>query len=202
MFVIDAATLYCRRTRAGQLCALHQLDGATIKRVIDDWGRTPQPYAAPDGSTIYPPAYQQVLKGLPAVDYAVRDIIYRPRNVRAHRVYGYSPVQQVLMTVNIALRRQLWQLDYFSEGSIPDALIGVPAGWTPDQIRQFQDYWDTEFAGEPIPLSSLGSFLSTSRSLFRKERKSLSPVCLKLRYSVSPTQGCSTPNAYSPWMAS
>ena len=105
MFVIDAATLYCRRTRAGQLCALHQLDGATIKRVIDDWGRTPQPYAAADGSTLYPPAYQQVLKGLPAVDYAVRDIIYRPRNVRAHRVYGYSPVQQVLMTVNIALRR-------------------------------------------------------------------------------------------------
>jgi hypothetical protein len=148
MFVIDAATLYCRRTRAGKLCALHQLDGATIKRVIDDWGRTPQPYAAADGTTIYPPAYQQVLKGLPAVDYAVRDIIYRPRNVRAHRVYGYSPVQQVLMTVNIALRRQLWQLDYFSEGSIPDALIGVPAGWTPDQIRQFQDYWDTEFAGD------------------------------------------------------
>jgi hypothetical protein len=32
-------------------------------------------------------------------------------------------VQQVLMTVNIALRRQLLQLDYFSEGSIPDALI-------------------------------------------------------------------------------
>jgi hypothetical protein len=52
------------------------------------------------------------------------------------------------MTVNIGLRRQLWQLDYFSEGSIPDALIGVPQGWTPDQIRQFQDYWDTEFAGD------------------------------------------------------
>ena len=129
MFVIDAATLYCQRTRSGQLCALQQLDGATIKRVIDDWGRTPLPYAGADGATVYPPAYQQVLKGLPAVNYSARDIIYRPRNVRAHRVYGYSPVQQVLMTVNIALRRQLWQLDYFSEGSIPDALIGVPAGW-------------------------------------------------------------------------
>jgi len=33
------------------------------------------------------------------------------------------------MTVNIALRRQLWQLDYFTEGSIPDALIGVPQSW-------------------------------------------------------------------------
>ena len=52
------------------------------------------------------------------------------------------------MTVNIAPSRQLWQLDYFTEGSIPDALIGVPQSWTPDQIRQFQDYWDTEFAGE------------------------------------------------------
>jgi phage portal protein BeeE len=116
--------------------------------VIDDWGRTPLPYAADDGTTIFPPAYQQVLKGLPAVNYSARDIIYRPRNVRAHKVYGYSPVQQVLMTVNIGLRRQLWQLDYFSEGSIPDALIGVPASWTPEQIKQFQDYWDTEFAGD------------------------------------------------------
>ncbi len=31
---------------------------------------------------------------------------------------------------------------------MPDALIGVPNSWTPDQIRQFQDYWDTEFAGD------------------------------------------------------
>jgi hypothetical protein len=58
MFVIDAATLYCRRTRAGQLCALHHLDGATIKRVIDDLGEDAAAYAAPDGTTIYPPAYQ------------------------------------------------------------------------------------------------------------------------------------------------
>ena len=37
---------------------------------------------------------------------------------------------------------------YFSEGSVPDALIGVPNSWTPDQIKQFQDYWDTEFSGD------------------------------------------------------
>ena len=98
MFVIDAATLYCQRTRAGGPAALHPIDGATIKCVIDDWGRTP---------AVPPPAYQQVLKGLPAVDYTARDIIYRPRNGRVHKVYGYSPVEQVLMTVNIALRRQV-----------------------------------------------------------------------------------------------
>ena len=116
--------------------------------MIDDWGRTPLAYRDADGTMVCPPAYQQVLKGLPAVNYSARDIVYRPRNVRAHKVYGYSPVQQVLMTVNIALRRQLWQLDYYTEGSIPDALIGVPTNWTPEQIKQFQDYWDTEFSGD------------------------------------------------------
>ncbi len=141
MFVIDAATLYCQRTRSGKLCALAQLDGATIKRVIDDWGRTPLPYRGAEGTMVYPPAYQQVLKGLPAVNYSARDIIYRPRNVRAHRVYGYSPLQQVLMTVNIALRRQLWQLDYYSEGSIPDALIGVPNGWIVEALIKLAVTW-------------------------------------------------------------
>ena len=67
--------------------------------MLDDWGRTPLPYVASDGVTVYPPAYQQVLKGLPAVDYSARDIIYRPRNVRAHRVYGFSPVQQFLISI-------------------------------------------------------------------------------------------------------
>ncbi len=52
------------------------------------------------------------------------------------------------MTVNIALRRQLWQLDYYSEGSIPDALIECCNTEDPDQIKQFQDYSDTEFAGD------------------------------------------------------
>src|SRR5208282_4129768 len=57
MFVIDAATLYCQRTRSGALFALAQLDGSTIKRVIDDWGRTPQPYRDADGAVVFPPAY-------------------------------------------------------------------------------------------------------------------------------------------------
>jgi len=38
LFVIDAPTLWRQRARGGELVALHPLDGATIKRVIDDWG--------------------------------------------------------------------------------------------------------------------------------------------------------------------
>jgi hypothetical protein len=147
LFVIDAPTLWCQRARGGELVALHPLDGATMKRVIDDWGRTPQPYYD-NGALVHPVAYQQILKGYPAVDYAARDIIYAPRNPRASRVYGFSPVEQIVMTANIALKRQMFTLSHFTEGNIPESLIGVPESWTPDQIKNFQDYWDAYFTGD------------------------------------------------------
>ena len=127
-----------RRNRSGGIYGLEVVDGATIKRVLDADGRTPM---APD------PAYQQILKGLPAVDYSRDELLYRPRNPRPHKIYGYSPVEQILMTVNIALRRQVTQLNYYTEGNTPEALIGVPATWQPDQIDQFQRYWDSLLEG-------------------------------------------------------
>lgn len=138
MFVIDAATLYPRPTLDGGLYGLELVDGATVKRLLDPTGRTPLP---PD------PAYQQVIKGVPAADYNRDELIYRPRNIRTNKVYGYSHVEQVIMTVNIALRRQIHQLQYFTEGNIPEALIGVPEDWNPDQIKQFQEYWDSLLEG-------------------------------------------------------
>jgi hypothetical protein len=138
LFVVDAPALFIRRTRGGQLYALEPIDGTTVKRLITADGRSPLP---PE------PAYQQVLHGLPAVDLTTRDLIYRPRNARSHKLYGYSPVEQVLMTVNIALRRQLFQLSYYTEGNVPEALIGTPESWSPQQIKEFQQYWDALLEG-------------------------------------------------------
>jgi len=132
LFVLDAPAIYVRRTHGGSLYALEPIDGATIKRIIDATGRTPQEGAA----------YQQVLKGVPVVDYNRDELVYKPRNLRTHKVYGYSPVEQVINTVNIALRRQICTLNYFTEGTVPDALAGVPGDWSVQQIREFQDYWD------------------------------------------------------------
>jgi phage portal protein BeeE len=139
LFVVDAVTLHRRRTRGGKLIALDQIDGATIRRVLDDWGRTPE--------GLDETAYQQVLKGMPAVNYTQRDLLYRPRNTRVHKVYGYSPVEQLMMTINIGLRRQVFQLNFFTEGNMPAAMVGVPETWTPDQIRVFQEWFDNILSG-------------------------------------------------------
>ncbi len=139
LLVIDAPTIYHRQTRGGAHYAFELLDGSTIKPLIDAGGRSPLPPS---------PAYQQVLKGLPTVDYTRDELMYLPRNPRVHKFYGYSPVEQILLTVNIALRRAVSQLQYFTEGSVPAAFATVPPGWTPQQIAQFQEYWDTVVEGQ------------------------------------------------------
>lgn len=140
VLVIDAPAIYPRKTKGGELYSLDPVDGATIKRVIDSTGRTP---IAPD------PAYQQILKGIPAANYTRDELIYSPRNPRTHKIYGYSPVEQVIVTVNIALNRQAHQLTYYTEGNTPNLLFSVPEAWNPDQIKQFQDYWDYLMSGDP-----------------------------------------------------
>ena len=136
--VIDAATLYPRYNRGGSLYALDVIDGATIKPLIGEDGRAPEP---PD------PAYQQILKGVPAADFSVEELLYLPRNLRAHRLYGMSPVEQIALAVNIALRRDAATLDYYRAGSTPDAFATLPKEWTADQIRSFQDYFDALMSG-------------------------------------------------------
>lgn len=138
MFVIDAATVYRRRTKSGATYALEVLDGATIKPLIDETGRRP---AFPA------PAYEQWIKGVPAWDFTTEDILYRPRNPSVDRFYGYSPVEQVLITANIAIRRMAMQLGHYVDGNIPTALLKVPDTWTPEQIQRAQKFMDMLLAG-------------------------------------------------------
>ena len=137
MLVIDAATVYMAPSTFGYLLP-QIMDGGIIKPLLSQDGRTPLP---PE------PCYQQTLKGLPAVDYTLDEIVRMPRNLRSHRVYGMSPVEQVVTTVSIALRRQESQLEYYTAGSVPDMIVGVPENWNASQIAEFQTYWDSILSG-------------------------------------------------------
>jgi hypothetical protein len=148
VFVVDALSILPRWTVAGKVGRLEIIDGATIDKKIDTQGRTPDPPSV---------AYQQILKGLPAINlmaplpFALRsmvgpqemaELVYRPRNILADRIYGFSPTEQVITTVNIALRRQMSQLSFYTDGNINDALISVDATWGATEIKRFQDMYD------------------------------------------------------------
>ena len=52
-----------------------------------------------------------------------------------------------MITVNIGLRRQMMQLQHFTEGNVPPGLLNAPDGWSLEQIRQFQEWFDAILAG-------------------------------------------------------
>ena len=137
MLVIDAATVHVRRTKGGAPFTLELFDGSTIKPLVDERGRSPEAG----------PAYQQIIKGLPAWDFTRDELFYLPRNVRAWKLYGMSPVEQTILLINLALRREMHQLAYYSERNLPAALASVPASWTPKQIEEFQARFDAYMAG-------------------------------------------------------
>jgi HK97 family phage portal protein len=138
VLVLDAPAFEIRRSRIGEIIGLDIVDGSTIKVLIDETGRRPQPPA---------PAFEQVIHGRPWRLLTGDELIYLPRNPRPHKAYGFSPIEQIVMTVNIGLRRQLMQLQHFTEGNVPPGLLNAPDGWSPEQIRQFQEWFESILAG-------------------------------------------------------
>lgn len=167
LYVIDAPTLFKERDRLGRFRSLQIIDGATIKVLVNDSGRIPK---APEL------AFEQIIKGQPRTGYVkpipginpylltgeprlvasmdvetftnFNELYYRPYNIASDGVYGFSHVESIIMTVNMALRRDTSLLKWFTDGNIPAALASVPENWTADQIDQFQTMFDTYLAGD------------------------------------------------------
>ncbi|OBW61091.1 MAG: hypothetical protein A9183_03025 [Dehalococcoides mccartyi] len=147
LFVIDAPCLFKERDRLGNLRSLQVIDGSTILVLVDDRGRVPAPPQM---------AYEQIIKGQPRTGYikptknytGYDELYYRPYNTSSDGVYGFSHVESIIMTVNIALRRDTTFLEWFRSGNIPQALIPAPELWTPQQVIEFQETFDNYMKGD------------------------------------------------------
>jgi hypothetical protein len=139
LLVTDSVTLVPRRDRAGRMLALQVIDGATIKPIVDILGQTPLP---PDV------AYQQIILGRPETQFASDQLLYRPKNTRSWTPYGQSPVEMIALIINLAIRRELHYLAWYTSGTIPDAIYGTPSNWTDMQIAKFQKFWDDSLRGD------------------------------------------------------
>lgn len=148
LFVIDAPAIYIgERNRKGQPMFLQVLDGARIKVLIDDLGRIPD----------WPqPAYQQITKGQPMVNLTEREVIYAPmRPTTDMPIYGFSPVEQIYIEVTEAIKKTMYQLNFWTEGNLPDMIMSVPKEWTATQIATFQALFDAELSGNLLQKSKV-----------------------------------------------
>lgn len=137
--VIDAVALYLERDTKDRIARVLPVDGTTINRILTDQGVTPPPPSV---------AYQQVIFGLPVMNLTTDDMLYSMRNERTWKRYGYSRCEQILLSINTGLRREEFQLQYYSSGTVPEGLVFMPPGMPPDKIKEAQDWFDSVLSGD------------------------------------------------------
>jgi len=137
LLVTDALALIPRRDRAGRPVGLQHVAGQTIKPLVEATGEPPDPPA---------PAFQQWVDGSPETNYTLDELWYVPMNPRPDSPYGMSPTEMVLLTVNCAMRGELFDLAFYTTGTMPDSIGSLP-GFTQKQVQEWQRWWDDQLQG-------------------------------------------------------
>jgi hypothetical protein len=141
----DAGALYRIRNGAGKVIGFKPVDGTTIAPLLDYYGDTPARRLPTEAA---PPAYVQFVQGIPWNSLTTDDLIYEPFRPTSNSPYGRAPIETILLNANTDLRFQKYFLDRFTDGNIPQRVRRVPEGWTPDQVREFQESWDAFMLGD------------------------------------------------------
>lgn len=130
----DAGCLYRERNAAGKLVALKVVDGTTVAPIVDYFGDRPIPPA---------PFLQQFVQGVPWDWATTDDVIYEPHWPLPESPYGVAPAETIILNANTDVRLQLFFLQFFTAGVVPEMLLAAPEEMTdPDAVAELQEDWD------------------------------------------------------------
>lgn len=139
LLVLDAVVEEKQFTRGGGLYNLIPIDAATIKLRVDESGGTPAP---PDS------AYVQVIRGTVTAEWTTDEMIYDMMNPRNDSPYGLAPLESLMIVVTSSLKAGMFNLAYLTDGNIPQGMFTMPDNWNPQQLKEFQEYFDAQMAGD------------------------------------------------------
>ena len=99
------------------------------------------------------------IKGLPMDNFTEREIVYMPRHRWAQfPIFGYSEVEQILMEATQQVRKTMYMLSFWDQGTCPDVMVCCPPEWTAEQIALWQGTFDAMYSGN-IKLKSKMRFI-------------------------------------------
>jgi hypothetical protein len=116
------------------------IDAATIRPLVDEQGYAPE---SDDD-----PAYEQWIRGIVVGTYSRNDLYYDGIYPVSYSPYFKCPVEYLINCINSALRADDWNRKWLTDGNAPARLYGAPDDWTPQQIRDFQEYLDAMLSGD------------------------------------------------------
>lgn len=135
--VLDQNVVYIDRI-SGKDPLIKNMNGAQFKILVNSMGEIPEPPA---------PAFEYVERGMSSILYRADEVIFSQYNTRTNAIYGMSRVETVLTLINLSLKKELTQLEWYSKGNIPQMLLSAPSEWSPEQINQFSEYWNSILEG-------------------------------------------------------
>ncbi len=139
IYVTDACTIFPVRNRLKRVVAFNQIDGQTIKPLIDyERGGIPVP---PN------PAFLQYIKGTAFRAFTSEDLVYKPFRPRSWCIYGQSRVENIMLTAALYQLHENWTADYFTQGNIPECVYIIDPAveqqeWTPEKLKEWQEILD------------------------------------------------------------
>jgi hypothetical protein len=81
-------------------------------------------------------------------NFTEREIVYMPRHRWAQNpIWGYSEVEQILMEATQQVRKTMYMLNFWNEGTCPDVMVCCPENWTAEQIALWQGTFDALMSG-------------------------------------------------------
>lgn len=152
VYVTDALAIWPVPRFDGEPHSLLQIDGATLKPIIDGMGNTV--------------AVQQIIRGYPVSQYDVgtqvipwqygpqRPYLLEPTlymkqyDARVDSAYGTSVVEELLPTIQTLIKKALTELAWYTEGNIPTMILQAPENCTPEQILDLQVFFDDMLSGD------------------------------------------------------
>lgn len=174
--VIGSPAIYHRYDRGGAWLWCDTLDAGTIRPVTDPKGWEPE------GGL-----YEQWVAGVKTCDLSGRDLTYDRLSAVSWQPYSRSPVEWLIHSVNRALRIDAWNLTWFTDGTTPADLLGVPDTWKPEQIIAFTNWYNAILTGNtaervktrfvPGGMTRLGSKASADTSFTEQELWLLRRTC-------------------------
>ena len=141
VFEIDAWSTFEHLDESGQVHSYRQIDGATVKPLLDNFGMTPRPPY---------PAFMQIDHGLVRGWYTQDELTYALHNPSIDSPYGMSMLEMAMTHVLLGIHRWTFDLAYYTEGTIPAVFFGLPENISdPAQAQGWIDLYNQKLAGDP-----------------------------------------------------
>lgn len=161
--IVGVAVTYYHPRLDGGVYEVNYIDAATIRPRVDAFGWPgPGEYA-----------FEQWVLGILIAGFTREQMDFRgaPTNTRTYTPYPASPVEWLINAINSAIRADDWNRQWLVNGNTPADIIALPEAWTPNQVKEFSDFWETLLSGDSAARQRTKFVPSGSKQLTPNSRK-------------------------------